>query len=57
MKVTIELPKGAMCCFVNYIYSTESGMLMGCTSIDGDDLLNGHKICKGAEGYEEAEVS
>lgn len=28
-------------------------MLMGCTSIDGDDLLNGHKICKGAEGYEE----
>lgn len=52
-KLTLELPKGTMCCFVNYIYATPTGMSMGVTQIDGDDLLNGFKICKGADGYVE----
>ena len=52
-KITLELPKDVMCCFVNYVYVVPEGMTMGTTAIDGDDLLNGQKICKGADGYED----
>lgn len=56
-KLALELPKDIMCCFVSYVYATADGMSMASTAVDGDDLLNGHKICKGADGYEEAEIS
>ena len=52
-KVTLELPKGVMCCFVNYVFATPDGLTMGTTEIDGDDIDNGKKVCKGADGYEE----
>ena len=51
----LELPVGVMCCFVNYVYATPDGMTMGTTAIDGDDLLRGKKVCKGADGYAETE--
>ena len=54
MKLVLELPDNTMCVFANYIYATPDGMNMGITQIDGDDLLEGKKICKGAEGYEES---
>ena len=54
MKLVLELPDNTMCCFVNYIYCTATGMNMGVTQVDGDDLLDGKKICKGAKGYEES---
>lgn len=54
MKLVLELPDKTMCAFVNYIYCTSDGMSMGVTQIDGDDLLDGKKICKGAKGYEES---
>lgn len=54
-KIVLELPEGVMCCFVNYVFSTPSGLSMGTTTVDGDDLFNGKKICMGADGYEESE--
>ena len=53
MKLVLELPDKTMCVFANYIYLTPTGMSMGVTSIDGDALLDGKAICKGADGYEE----
>lgn len=46
----------ALCGFVNYVYSTLSGMTMGTTAIDSDDFSFGKKICKGADGYDETEI-
>lgn len=54
-RVTIELPDGVMCCFVNYVYATESGLNMGSTSVDTDAIIKGFKACKGSENYEEEE--
>lgn len=51
-KLTLELPQDTLCCFVNYVYCGSSGLLMGTTAIDGDDLMNGEAICKGADGYD-----
>ena len=53
VKLALELPKGTMCVFVNYVYADADGMTMGVTNIDGDALLEGFKICKGADGYVE----
>lgn len=30
-RITVELPDGVMCGFVNYVYVTKSGMVMGTT--------------------------
>lgn len=54
MKLVLELPEGTMCVFANYVFVTPNGMSMGSTAIDGDALLDGKKICKGADGYEES---
>ena len=54
MKLVLELPDKTMCVFVNYIYVKDGEMVMGSEQIDGDDLLEGKKICKGARGYEES---
>ena len=56
MKHEHELPDGTLCVFANYIYVTPDGMSMGVTSIDGDALLDGKAICKGADDYESTEV-
>lgn len=53
MKLVLELPEGTMCVFANYVFVTPNGMSMGSTAIDGDALLDGKKICKGADGYVE----
>lgn len=54
-KITIELPYGTLCCFVGYVYSAGTSVLMGTTAVGSDDLDNGHKICAGADRYEEQE--
>ena len=54
MKLVLELPDKTMCVFANYIYVKNGEMVMGVAQIDGDDLLEGKKICKGARGYEES---
>ena len=54
MKLVLELPDKTMCVFANYIYVKNGEMVMGSAQIDGDDLLDGKKICKGAKGYEES---
>lgn len=56
MKLVLELPDKTMCAFVNYIYCTADGMIMGATQVDGDDLLNGKMICKGAKGYDDTKI-
>lgn len=55
--VILELPKDVMGLLVNYLFATPDGLSMGTTSIDGDDLVKGYKICRGAEGYGKAEIS
>ena len=53
-RLVLELPKGTMGVFVNYVYADSDGVMMASTNIDGDALMDGYKICKGAEGYEES---
>lgn len=53
MKLELELPDKTMCVFANYIYVKNGEMVMGSTQIDGDDLLDGKAICKGADSYVE----
>lgn len=50
-KLTLELPKDTLVACINYIYVTPDGMCMEVTGIDGDALMDGFKICKGADGY------
>lgn len=51
-RITVELPDGVMVAFVNYVYATESGLLIGSTAIDTDALARGFIACKGSENYE-----
>lgn len=41
MKITVELPEGTVCGFINYVFRTDNGMSMGCRSIDTDALRKG----------------
>lgn len=41
MKITVELPEGTVCGFINYVFHTDNGMSMGCRSIDTDALRKG----------------
>lgn len=47
-RITVELPEGAMCAFLNYVYFDleNGGMKMGALSIDTDDIDKGHVVAK-----------
>lgn len=38
MRIVVEVPDTTLCVFMNYVYSTGSGLEMSCKSIQTDDL-------------------
>lgn len=44
MKVTLDIPDGIMCAFVNGVECTIHGMQMVSYSLDSDDLHDGAEI-------------
>lgn len=54
MKITLEIPNGVVCAFMNGVQYTYDGMTMFSWQMDGDDLRDGNTIklprAKGGEG-------
>lgn len=50
-KITVELPEGVVCAFINYVYldMENGGFLMGARSIDSDDISAGISNLKDTE--------
>lgn len=44
MKITIEIPNTTACAFLNYVYSTSTGMSMASRQIDTDEIQSGEVI-------------
>lgn len=41
-RITIDLPKGTLCVFLNYVYVGNDGMSMGVKQISTEDIEAGH---------------
>lgn len=54
MKITLEIPNGVVCAFMNGVQYTDDGMAMFSWQMDRDDLRDGNAIKlpreKGGEG-------
>lgn len=50
-KITVELPEGVMCAFINYVYLDvkNGGIIMSARSIDSDDISTGISSLKETE--------
>lgn len=53
MKITIEIPDTTSCAFLNYVYSTSTGMSMMCKSISTDEIQSDKVIVCNPETLEE----
>lgn len=53
MKITLDIPDGVMCAFLNGVRVTETGMEMFSFQLGGDDLKDG-KETKLPRGKEDA---
>ena len=53
MKMTIEIPDTTSCAFLNYVYSTSTGMSMMCKSISTDEIQSNKVIVCNPKTLEE----
>ena len=53
MKITIEIPDTTSCAFLNYVYSTSTGMSMASKRICTDDIQSNKVIVCNPETLEE----
>lgn len=44
MKITLEIPDATVCAFFDFVYFTETGLVMQGHSIETDELKNGGVI-------------
>ena len=44
MRIILDVPDTTLCAFVNYIFSTDTGMSMGVRSIETEELSNGNVV-------------
>lgn len=53
MKITIEVPDTISCAFLNYVYSTSTGMSMASRQIDTNEIQSNKVIVCNPETMEE----
>ena len=53
MKITIEIPDTTSCAFLNYVYSTNTGMSMASRQIDTDEIQSNTVIICNPKTLEE----
>lgn len=53
MKITLEIPNGMVCGFLNGVVATHGEMKMVSYSLDSDDLHNGAEIKLPREGKQD----
>ena len=44
MKITIDMPDSTICCFLNFVKYTDTGLMMQAHSITSDGLYDGSEV-------------